>query len=112
MSPIGFTLGSHPKGHWPDGHFPIYHWPGTPTEDKMPSDDLQHSPCFIVGSYLIANGVVSLPSLSSDWPLYKSAMPDVADNYGAIYDTAPIIDTRVSESFPNTHYPHWKIKQV
>jgi len=105
MSPIGFTIGSHPIGHWPDGHFPIYHWPGTPDEeDKTPSDDLQHTPCFIIGSYLIANGIVSLPSLSDDWPLYKSALPDIADNYGAIYDTTPIVDARVSKSYPNIHY--------
>ena len=108
MSPIGFTIGTHPKGHWPDGHFPTHHWPGTPDDgDLTPTDDLQHTPCFILGSYLIAEAIVSLPSLGSDWPLYKSALPDgenVEDDAGAIYDTTPMIDRRVRGGFPNTHY--------
>jgi len=105
MSPIGFTNISFPKGHWPDGHFPVYHWPGTSDEEgKTPSDDLQHSPCFIIGSYLIAQSVFTLPSLSGSWPLYKSSLPVEADDTGAIYDTTPIIDSRISKSYPNTHY--------
>lgn len=31
MAPIGFTIGSHPSGHWPDRHFPDRHWPKAPT---------------------------------------------------------------------------------
>jgi len=102
MSPIGFTNISFPKGHWPEGHWPVYHWPGGAA--KSASDDLQHSPCYIVGSYLIANGIVSLPSLSDDWPLYKSSMPIEADDACAIYDTSPVVDKRISKSYPNTHY--------
>ena len=106
MSPIGFTNIAFPSGHWPDGHFPIYHWPVPPSdeEDVILSDDLRHTPCFIIGSYLIANSIVSLPSLDSDWPLYKSSMPIEADDVCAIYDTTPIVDARVSESYPNIHY--------
>jgi len=102
---MSYTVYRHPVGHWPEGHWPELHWPGTPDEeDKTPSDDLQHSPCFIIGSYLIAQSVFTLPSLSGSWPLYKSFMPDEANDVCAIYDTTPIIDTRVSESYPNTHY--------
>ena len=102
---MSYTVFRHPVGHWPEGHWPELHWPGTPDEeDKTPSDDLQHSPCFIVGSYLIAQSVFTLPSLRGSWPLYKSSLPVEADDVGAIYDTAPIVDLRISKSYPNTHY--------
>jgi len=105
MTPIGFANIAFPKGHWPDGHWPIYHWPLPSSEViTIPSDDLQHTPCFIVGSYLIANGIVSLPSLSNDWPLYKSFMPETISDACTIYDTIPFIDKRISKSYPNTHY--------
>jgi len=102
---IDYYIGSFPRRSWPDDHWPVYHWPGGAAEaEKIPSDDLQHSPCYIVGSYLIANGIVSLPSLSGDWPLYKSSMPIEADGACAIYDTSPVVDKRISKSYPNTHY--------
>ena len=31
-------------------------------------------------------------------------MPDDIDNACAIYDTTPLVDTRISKSYPNTHY--------
>lgn len=104
---IDYYIRSFPRRSWPDDHWPIFHWPGGLAEAEVvivPSDDLQHTPCFIVGSYLIANGIVSLPSLEGDWPLYKSSMPDEVNDVCVIYDTTPIIDARVSESYPNTHY--------
>ena len=102
---MAYIIGTHPKGFWPDRFWPKRFWPKAPEAEVLtPSDDLQHTPCFIIGAYLIAEAIVSLPSLSSDWPLYKSAMPDDADDSCAIYDTTPIVDMRVSKSFPNTHY--------
>ena len=99
---IKYNIGCFPRRSWPDDHWPVYHWPGGAA--KSASDDLQHSPCYIVGSYLIAEEVVSLPSLDSDWPLYKSSMPVEANDVCAIYDTTPIVDARVSKTYPNTHY--------
>lgn len=105
---MSYVIGTHPKGFWPTGFHPTRFWPKAPgEEDLTPSDDLQHTPCFILGSYLIAEAIVSLPSLSDDWPLYKSSLPDdqnVEDNASAIYDTTPIIDARIRRGFPNTHY--------
>ena len=82
--PIGFNITAFPRGHWPDGHWPIHHWPGTPSGTR--SDDLLHSPSFIIGSLIISESILSLPSLSTDWPLYISYLPDGKDNAGAIFD--------------------------
>ena len=99
---IKYNIGCFPRRSWPDDHWPVYHWPGGAA--KSASDDLQHSPCYIVDSYLIAEEIVSLPSSSGSWPLHKSSMPDDIDNACAIYDTTPLVDTRISKSYPNTHY--------
>jgi len=99
---IKYNIGCFPRRSWPDDCWPVYYWPGGAA--IYPSDNLQHTPCFIVGSYLIAEEIVSLPSSSGNWPLYKSSMPIEADDACAIYDTTPIIDTRIRKTYPNTHY--------
>jgi len=100
-----YMIGTHPKGFWPTGFHPTRFWPKAPSaEAEEESDDLAHSPCFIVGAYLIAESIVTLPSSSSLWPLFKSHLPDVVNDYGAILDTTPIIDGRVHNSSHNVHY--------
>jgi len=67
-------------------------------------DVLAFSPCYIIGAYLIAEAIVSLPSLESGWPIYTSSLPDVINNACAIYDTTPRLETRIRISYPTTHY--------
>jgi len=86
--PIGFNITAFPLGHWPDSHWPIHHFPGVPTA-SIRSDVLLHSPSFIIGSLIISENIMTIPSLNTDWPLYVSYLPDgenVQDNAGAIYD--------------------------
>ena len=104
MTPINTNI-AFPKGHWPIGHFPIGHWPRiTEGEEYIETSVLAHSPSFIVGSYIIAEDVMSLPSLEDIWPLFKTHVPDEYSNAGVIYDTTPIVDRRIERNIYSQHF--------
>ena len=59
---------------------------------------LSDTPSLILRTYLIEQGLFTLPSSDSTWPLYHSHLPDgknVADNAAGIFDRAPILDGRL-----------------
>jgi len=98
------VIGVFPSYFWPTNFWPEHFWPEAPGAVYAYDDELSCSPCCVIGGYLIAELIVSLPSLEDSWPIYKSGLPDVADDSCAILDTTPILDARVSKTFPNTHY--------
>jgi len=98
------VIGAFPNYSWPANFWPEHFWPETSDAVFGYTDVLAASPCCIVGGYLIAETIVSLPSLEDSWPIYKSGLPDVADDSCTIFDTTPIVDARVSNTFPNIHY--------
>jgi len=98
------VIGAFPNYSWPANFWPEHFWPEAPGAIYAYDDELSCSPCCMVGGYLIAELIVSLPSLESDWPIYKASLPDVIDNACAIYDTTPRIETRLRVSYPTTHY--------
>ena len=69
---------------------------GTTAKDAA----LECSVISILAAYIINNlSLMTDPSDGSDWPLYKSSMPDsdnVKTNCGAIYDTAGVLDGKLS----------------
>ncbi len=59
---------------------------------------LQTTPAVIIATYVVAQSLVTWPSLKTSWPLYISLLPDGSDvksNAGAIYDTTGALDGRL-----------------
>ena len=68
---------------------------------------LSDTPSLILLTYLIEQGLFTLPSSGSTWPLYHSHLPDgrnVKDNAAGIFDTAPVLDGRHMEGEVIQHY--------
>ncbi len=50
----------------------------------------------IIQTYIIGQGLMSTPSDGDVWPLYVSHLPDIDIDCGAIYDTAGVLDAKLS----------------
>ena len=62
------------------------------------TDVLSESPASVLSTYIVSLGYMTVPSASSDWPLYISHLPDgdeVNDDAGALFDTTPLKDGRL-----------------
>jgi len=72
---------------------------GVFVETDISPGTIDHSPAYILAWYLIFDlASMTLPSASSDWPLFVNSLPDkktIGDDAGAIYDTAGTLDGRV-----------------
>lgn len=69
---------------------------------------MNHSPAYILAQHLIAEGLVSSPSESGDWPVYVGHMPDgnnVPHNVVAAIDTTPVKDGRLMRTGENIFHP-------
>lgn len=76
-------------------------------ESYISSDTYADTPAAILREYLILQGLVTLPSVAGNWPMYVSSMPDgdnVDDNAGAAYNTTPIKDGRLMAGAVIQHY--------
>jgi len=72
---------------------------GLYAEPEISPGTIDYSPAYILAWYMINElEIMSLPSASSDWPLFINALPDkstIKDSAGAIYDTSGTLDGRV-----------------
>lgn len=59
-----------------------------------------HPPSMIVSKYLTDQGIFSA-TLTDDWALFFSSLPDGPRNAGAFFDTQGIKDGRISETGEN-----------
>ena len=76
-------------------------------EQYVATQQLSDSPASIVAQYLIDQGIMTLPTAGSNWPVYVSHLPDgddVKDNAGAIYNTTPVLDGRLMVGTTIQHY--------
>ena len=69
------------------------------------SDTLTDSPSLVMQRYLTGENLFSLPSSSSDWPLYVASFPDTDNDAGCIYDEQPQKDGRsMTDGELDLHY--------
>lgn len=55
---------------------------------------LTDTPASVLAHYITGLSLMTVPSVTGDWPLYINYLPDTPDELGAIYDTTPIKDGR------------------
>jgi len=79
----------------------------TSVREVVGSDVLEASPASIMAAYIIDElAKMTDPENGDSWPLYISSMPDgknVKTDCGAIYDTTPVIETRLMSGLVPQH---------
>jgi len=57
----------------------------------------------IIRDYIIDEGLMSLPSNETDWPLYIGSLPDIDGDCGCIYNISGRLDGRLSDGTVISH---------
>ena len=70
---------------------------------------IEHGPSQVLSVYLIATGVVNLPS-NPVWPCFYGQMPALPNQVVSIHDTDGILDGREMRGGKTVMHPGWQIR--